>query len=270
MSEAEAIARTSSPATVGSLTADLQALGVVPGCALMVHSSLSRLGFVAGGAHAVVAALLAAVGPEGTVMMPTHSGHLGNHELWENPPAPTEWWPVLRAETIAYDPLLSPTREMGAIVDCFRHVPGVLRSGHPTVSAAAVGPLATALVGDHPLPHGLGEGSPQARLYDHDGWILLLGVGHANNTSLHLAEHRSAPPDAPVRHSGSPMMVDGRRQWVEYDELVVDTDDFDAAGAAFAATGPQRTGPIGAGVGHLMRAREVVDFATTWFREHRG
>src|SRR3546814_6502991 len=56
------------PHTAATLAADLKALGVVPGDVLMVHSSMKSLGFVAGGAQAVVEALLSAVGPEGTVV----------------------------------------------------------------------------------------------------------------------------------------------------------------------------------------------------------
>ena len=58
------------------------------------------------------------------------------------------WWPTIRDEMPAYDPDLTPTREMGAIVECFRRAPGVRRSAHPAMSAAAVGPNARALTDD--------------------------------------------------------------------------------------------------------------------------
>jgi aminoglycoside 3-N-acetyltransferase len=66
------------------------------------------------------------------------------------------------------------------------------------------------------------------------------------------------------------MVVDGRRQRVEYPSLDEDESDFVALGEAFAATGAQATGPVGAGIAHLMRARDVVDFATAWMRGHRA
>ena len=267
-SEAAAIERAARPATASSIAADLTELGLVAGSTVMVHSSMSALGWVAGGAQAVVEALLRVAGPDGTVMMPTHSGGLSDPAAWENPPVPEAWWDTIRADMPAYDPVLTPTREMGAIVECFRHVPGALRSAHPTVSAMAVGPNAATLIAGHELDFGLGESSPQARLYELDGSILLLGVTHANNTSLHLAEHR-ALAGPPQRTDGSPVMLGGRRVWVSYASLADDVDDFEQIGVDFDAAGLQRTGPVGAGTAHLMRARDIVDFATEWMRSHR-
>jgi len=269
MNERNSIDAAASPATATSLLAELRALGVGEGMTVMVHASLSSLGYVVGGAHALVDTLLAAVGPRGTIVMPTHSTDLTDPGAWQNPPVPESWWEPIRAEMPAYDPVMTPPRSMGAVVECFRHVPGVLRSGHPTVSAAAVGPNAEFVTADHRLPDGLGEYSPQARVYDLDGSVLLLGVGHGNNTSLHLAERRSAPADAVHRPQSSPVIVEGERRWVTYDCLDDDPSDFEAIGEAFAAAGYQTSGAIGAGTGHLMRSRAVVDFATEWMNQHR-
>lgn len=269
MAERDAIDTTETPATVASLVRDLESIGVEPGMTVMVHSALSQLGFVVGGAHAVVAALLEAVGATGTLVMPTHSTDLSDPGGWSNPPVPEAWWETLREEMPAYDPALTPTRLMGAIVECFRHVPGVVRSDHPTVSAAAVGPSAEFVTNGHGLSRSLGEPSPQARLYELDGHVLLLGVSHANNTSLHLAEHRAAPADAATLTQFSPMLIDGERRWVSYENLDDDPSDFETIGEAFAKTGRERSGAVGAGVGRLTRARDVVDFATDWMRTNR-
>lgn len=269
MTERTSIDETAAPATVTSLVGELRSLGVEEGATLMVHASLSRLGFVVGGAHAVVTALRTTVGDRGTIVMPTHSTDLTDPAAWRNPPVPEAWWESIRAEMPPYDPIMTPTRYMGAVVECFRHVDGVVRSGHPTVSASAAGPNAAVITADHRLADGLGEHSPQARLYDLDGHVLLLGVSHANNTSLHLAERRSAPADAATFSQASPMAVDGERQWVTYECLDDDPSDFEAIGEAFAATGAESSGPVGAGTGRLMRSRDLVDFATSWMNEHR-
>lgn len=261
--------RSDAAATVASLVRDLDALGVGRGSSMIVHSSLSRLGFVSGGAQAVVLALVEALGPDGTLMMPTHSGDVSDPAEWRNPPVPEPWWETIRESMPAFRRDITPTRRMGAIVECFRHLPGVVRSDHPTVSAAALGPNADALVAGHELAYGLGESSPQARLYDLDGWVLLLGVSHANNTSLHLAEYRSDVPNKPWTRHGSPVTVGGERRWVWYDDLEDGSDDFEQIGEAFATSGHEHRGPVAAGTGRLCRVRDVVDFGVRWMNEHR-
>lgn len=269
MGEDNAIGRSERPATPASLSADLREVGLDAGMTVMVHASLSRLGFVAGGAQSVVAALLDVVGSEGTLMMPTHSGQLSDPAQWQAPPVPESWWTTIQDGVPAFDPHLTPPRSMGAIVECFRHVPGAKRSAHPTLSATAAGPGADELVNGHTFEDGLGESSPQARLYQLDGYILLLGVTHANNTSLHLAEYRAAPHGAARQSNTAPVTVDGVRTLLTYTELADDTDDFDEIGGAFAETGLQRSGQVGAGTALFMKSRDVVDFAAGWMRTNR-
>src|SRR3954447_21221118 len=60
--------------TAAMLSDDLRHLGLGEGAVVLVHSSLSRLGNVKGGADAVVDSLLAAVGPAGTLLFPTLPG----------------------------------------------------------------------------------------------------------------------------------------------------------------------------------------------------
>jgi len=79
------------PFTLDSLVSDLRALGLVAGDTVLVHSSLSAIGYVAGGAQAVVLALLEVIGTEGTLVVPTHSGDLSDPSRWENPPVPEAW-----------------------------------------------------------------------------------------------------------------------------------------------------------------------------------
>lgn len=267
--ETRAVDAAARPGTVNSLSRDLRSLGVAEGMTLLVHSSMSALGWVAGGPQAAIGALLAAVGRDGTLVMPTHTTGLSEPSLWRNPPVPDSWWPIIRDETPAFDPEVTPTRMMGVIAEGFRTYPGVRRSGHPQVSFAARGPNARLVVGDHSLDHGLGDGSPLGRLYDLGGHILLLGVAYSNNTALHLAEYRANYPGKEWVTQGAPVIADGERRWVTFEDLEGDSDDFELIGEAFAASGFERRGPVGSGEGRLMRITELVDFAAAWMTAHR-
>ena len=97
--EKTAIDSADRPATTRSLTAEFRSLGLAEGMTVIVHSSLSRLGWIAGGARAVVDALLGAIGNAGTLVMPTHSGDLSDPALWSNPPVPESWWVTIRSES---------------------------------------------------------------------------------------------------------------------------------------------------------------------------
>lgn len=271
MREGEIINNTQAgPATVESLSADLAALGIRPGQVLLVHSSLSSLGWVCGGGVAVILALEQVVGNGGSLVMPTHSGDLSDPQEWENPPVPEAWKDTIRASMPPYDPDLTPTRGMGVIPESFRKQRGVLRSNHPQVSFAAWGAHAREVVEGHTLDFGLGEGSPLARVYDLDGWLLLLGVGHIHNTSLHLAEYRAAFPGRRIVWNGAPLLIDGRREWVKIQDVDLDDSDFEEIGESFAReTGDVRCGRVAAARASLMPQRALVDYAVRWMEKNR-
>jgi aminoglycoside 3-N-acetyltransferase len=272
MSERDVIAKTTGlPPTVRSLTEDLGRLGIEPGMTLFVHSSLSALGWVVGGAQAVVLALEEALGPDGTLVMPTHSYTLTNPRWWCNPAVPEPWFEVIEAEMPAFDPDLTPTTGMGAIPECFRRQPGTVRSRHPMISVCARGPRAAVVAAPESITDTHGEGSPLARLYEVGAWVLLLGVGHTRNTSLHLAERRAQYEPKPTLRRKVLTVTDGRREWLEFDDIAGSCDDFDAIGAAFAErTGLVRAGRVGYADALLMPQRDLVDFAQAWMEQNRG
>jgi len=258
------------PGTIESLTTDLAALGLKPGMTVLVHSSLSALGWVCGGAAAVVLALEEAIGAAGTLVMPTHSSDLSDPALWENPPVPKNWWQTIRQSMPAFDPDLTPSRGMGVIPECFRKQSGVRRSSHPQFSFAAWGAQADTVVGQHQLDFSLGENSPLARIYDLDGWVLLLGVSHRSNTSLHLAEYRAVYPSKRWVRYGTSLRIDGRRSWYEYQDIVLDVEDFEMIGQAYGANGgPVYTGHVARAAVQLFPQRPLVDFATSWMESNR-
>ncbi|MCU4973437.1 AAC(3) family N-acetyltransferase [Halobacteria archaeon AArc-m2/3/4] len=267
MSEEQAVESVDDPVTVPSLTTDLRELGLEAGDTVLVHSSLSALGWVCGGPPAVVDALQEVVTETGTVAMPTHSGDYSDPADWSNPPVPDEWEVTIRETMPPYRPAVTPTR-VGAVPECFRTYPETHRSDHPTVSFTAWGAEAETVVADHELDSRLGEGSPLARLYELDADVLFLGVGHDTNTSLHLAENRADIPIETVT-GGAPILVDGDRKWVEFENIEEDTDDFADLGAAFEREIGLTEGQVGAGTAKLMDQRALVDFAVEWLEANR-
>ena len=263
MTEADAIARADAPRTRASLAADLRALGVQAGDVLMVHASLSNLGWVAGGPVAVIQALQDAVTPKGTLIMPTFTLYLTDPAGWRRFAVPEAWWPTIRAEISAFDPALTPSRGMGRIAELFRTWPDARRSNHPHSSFAAWGKHAEAVTADHPLAFSLGEGSPLSRVYDLQGRVLLLGT--EVNSSLHLAEVRAGKQ--PVEQFSGPILVDGQHQWVTFDEISYDESTFPPVKAAFEQTGAVTVGKVGSATAKLMNQREIVDFAVKYWKD---
>ena len=256
------------PHTLTSLTAQLRSLGLRPGTTVLVHSSVSAIGWVSGGAVAVVRALLDVLGPAGTLVVPTQSGGLSDPATWSRPPVPEAWWQQVRDSMPAYDATITPTRGMGAVVEVVRHLPGFARSEHPQLSFGAVGPAAASVVHPHPRSPGLGDGSPLSRLAESGALTLLLGVGWGSATCLHLGEAR-AGVRAQVPAS-APVLVDGRREWATWSDLDWDETDFPAVGTQLESTGAVLTGRVGSASARLVGVADAADAAERWFRLHPG
>jgi aminoglycoside 3-N-acetyltransferase len=268
MREQAIIQETPEPRTRRSLAADLRALGVKPGMTLLVHSSLSSIGWVCGGPVAVVQALIDALEPSGTLVMPTHTSANSEPSHWENPPVPASWWETIRTTMPGFDPLITPTTAMGRIAEIFRTWPGALRSGHPQVSFAAFGPSAGFITADHTLADALGDGSPLARVYDLDGHVLLLGVGYERNTSFHLAEYRT--PGTSQIIEGASVLEDGLPCWKTFYDLDWNSDPFPEIGTAFETASPVNVGTVGSATSRLFRQRLAVDYAGDWLSRARS
>jgi len=268
MPEHSLIAGTPAPRTRRTLAEDLRRLGLRAGDLVLLHSSLSSLGWVAGGAPAVVLALRDVLGAAGTLVVPTQTGDNSDPRGWSRPPVPKSWWPVIRREMPAYDPEVTPCRGMGRIPETVRTWPGARRSAHPQVSFAAVGPLAEALMARHPFDDGLGEASPLGALYRHSARVLLLGVGYDSATAIHLAEYRVS--GLPRGRFGAAALVAGERRWITYADVDhLDSDElFPRIGAEFEAGHTVLRGPVGSADATLLPMVDLVDCATDWIRRH--
>jgi aminoglycoside 3-N-acetyltransferase len=252
-----------------SLAGDLTGLGIQPGATLLVHSALRSLGYVPGGQVAVVQALLDAIGPAGTLVVPTQTGENSDPSGWSRPPVPADWWPVIRAETPAYDPDLTPSRGMGVLPEQVRNWPGARRSNHPTTSFAALGASAEEVVAVHDLDSQCGERSPLATLERLGAQVLLLGAGWRTTTCFHLAEYRVPGAAEAKSFSGAVRTPDGGREWATWTDLDVDDEDFEQLGANLETLGLVRTGRVGDATCRLFDLPAGVAAAATWLAANR-
>lgn len=262
MKEEIVIKSTNLPRTRQSISKDLVGLGIQQGITVMVHSSLSALGWVNGGAVTVIQALMDVITLSGTIVMPTHSGDYSDPALWGNPPVPGEWCRIIRDTMPAFEPEVTPSRGMGVIPEVFRKWPVTVRSSHPAYSFAAWGRNSDYIVGNQTIDFALGEQSPLGRVYDLDGYILLLGTGFGRNTSFHLAEYRSMRRQ--VYEAGAPIIEKGKRIWKAYKDLEYETEQFEQIGREFEQSGFVINGIVGSANTKLFSQRKAVDFALDW------
>lgn len=255
------------PPTRASLAADLTALGLRAGDTVIVHSSLRAIGWVPGGRVAVTQALLDALGPTGTLVVPTQTMDNSDPKHWQHPPVPETWWPVIREQTPAFDPALSPTRGIGAVAEAVRTWPGAVRSNHPQASFAAVGARAAELMATHELDSQLGEASPLAALERVGAQVLLLGVGFDVCTAFHLAEYRIPSPKT---EHGCAIQTATGREWITYTDIAVNSDDFGRLGAAYEPTATLNRRRVGTADARLFPLAEAVAFAVDWLRANRA
>ena len=161
---------------VGRICDGARESGMRRGGTALVHSSLSSMGIVPGGAETVVQGLLSALGETGTLLMPALSYA---HVDMAHP---------------VFDMRRTPSN-VGAIPEHFRRRRGTVRSIHPTHSVCGVGPDTDEILGSHQRDESpCGANSPFRRLRDCGGQILFLGCGLRPNTSMHGVEELVEPP----------------------------------------------------------------------------
>jgi aminoglycoside 3-N-acetyltransferase len=219
------------------LTDQLRALGVEQGGVLLVHTSFRAVRPVEGGPLGLIEALRAAVGPQGTLVMLSS--------------AADDDQPFDRATMPA-------APDLGVVADSFWRLPGVERSNHPFAFAAA-GPQAARITSDPlPIPPHIAA-SPVGRVHDLDGQVLLLGVGHDANTTLHLAELLADVPYRVPRYCT--VLQDGRPVRIDYAENDHCCQRFALADDWLRPRGLQSEGWVGRAHARLARARDLVRLA---------
>jgi aminoglycoside 3-N-acetyltransferase len=226
--------------TRAELKAHFRRIGLERGDAVVLHSSLRSIGRVDGGAETVVFALLEALGPEGLLVAPTY----------------TYWTQRFNPES---DPSLT-----GRISETIRRWPGAVRSWHPTHSVAAIGKGAGELCVGHQLVGAISHGSPLDRLAAQGGRILLLGVGHVTNSTIHVGEvHANAPyldiPFSADSFTSATVVTPSGDVSVEIKQPSGCSRAFGVIEHALRQRGAIRDGLVGEAVTQLLRGQDVID-----------
>jgi aminoglycoside N3'-acetyltransferase len=221
----------------------LRALGVEPAGVLVVHTAFSKVAPIDDGPRGLIDALRSALWPDGTLVMPS---------MTDDDDQP-------------FDPASSPCTSMGVVAETFWRLPGVLRSDSPHAFAAA-GPRAAEITAPHPVDVPHGTDSPIGRACALDAQVLLLGVGHDADTTIHLAELLAGvryrrPAHATVLRHGQPVRVD-------YGENDSCCARFALVDQWLDAEGKQRRGVVGHAEARLARARDIITAVTERLGHH--
>ncbi|MGE5047182.1 MAG: AAC(3) family N-acetyltransferase [Deltaproteobacteria bacterium] len=227
--------------TPDELAAQIRALGVRSGGVLLVHTSFRAVRPVEGGPPGLIAALRAAVGEAGTLVMP-----------------------AMTDGASPFDPASTPTCDMGITAELFWRQPGVVRSGHPGASFAAAGPRAEEICAPQPLSPPHGPDSPVGRVHALGGQVLLLGVGHSESTTLHLAEALAQVPYS-VEHP-CVVMAGGEPRTIPVAETDHCCRRFNQMDAWLRDAGLQREGKVGHAHARLANSKDVVEMAVLRLR----
>jgi len=240
--------------TRATLARDLSAIGINPGDVVFFHSSLKSLGWVEGGADAVVDAFLDAVGPEGLVVVPTLTFTFAHGDL----------------ARFAFDPRETPSR-VGKITDTLWRRPGAFRSAHPTHSIAGIGRRAEELVQGHDNTSTFGKDGPYRRFVDWGAKIIFLGVNMRCNTTLHAIEDWLDLPYLQVEQARV-KGPDGKPQVIKVYKSPMGDRDFylrdSKVQRLLEASGMIRRGKVGEADTKWLPAQEMVKAVVDGIYEH--
>jgi aminoglycoside N3'-acetyltransferase len=260
------------PRSRARITEELRDLGLRPGDVVMVHASLRKVGPVEGRADGLIAAVLAAIGPRGTMLMVL--GAADDH-AWVNE-RPEAERPALLADAEPFDALRTPAQpDVGTLAEVFRRYPGTVVSDHPEGRFAAHGARARELLDEVPWDDYYGPGSPLEQLAA-GGRILRLGADLDTVTALHHAEYRcSVWPKRRARRYRRVATADGPS--IRVVECLDDEHGIaDYAGEDYFADLLRdylndrriQAGLVGDAPSELLEAEDVVEYGTRWMDEH--
>ena len=252
------------PITKDVLIQKFSQLGIKQGDTLLVHASLSSLGYVVGGAEALYYALREVIGNEGTIVVPSQTVEISDPTSWQYPPVPQEWHDVIRSSMPAYSKNLSYSKALGAFSQLIGILPYSIRSNHPMYSFTAIGEKASEIIGQDSFDFPFGDESPLGRMYSIGAKILMIGTDFETNTSLHLAESRLTRE---VIHEKSKILTKDGEEWISFKNIELDIyDDYLEIQKNFMEQYTINHISINESNVYLFDMKECVDFAEHYYQ----
>ncbi|HEY5903413.1 MAG TPA: AAC(3) family N-acetyltransferase [Anaerolineales bacterium] len=233
------------------LVAGFHELGVEPGDMLLVHSSYKSFGPVEGGPQTVVDALIAALGPQGTLIMPTFNFDFNKGQPWD---------------------VRSTPSQMGVLTELVRKDPRAKRVFHPIYSFDILGKHADTL-GSLRYKSSYERNSVFGKLRDLDAKIMVVGLSYTNSMTFfhHIEQMEGVDYRFLKQFTGEVTDWDGTTRTDTFEMLVRDIDkgvitEVDPMGALMEQAGVIKVGRIGEAAVKLMKANDVYAFTAREMR----
>lgn len=250
----------------------LRKISIYPDDICLVHTALSKFGFVPGGPETLVQALEESLN-KGTLMMPSQVSMNCDPATWEYPPVKKDLLPVIRDNMPPYNAATSATEGLGVTPEYFRTSPAVYRSSHPYLPIAIWGKNAQQLAQNQPLNLPYGFGSPLDYLYQHNGKTIFFGTDYETCTALHYAESTINRKTEDC-YAATGVDKQGKTIWTKYKNVDLDSyDDFNELGSAFEQKFSHEIKQVK--LHHTtikaINVRPLISFARQWFKrkDHR-
>lgn len=240
--------------TKNKIKKDLRKLGLKRGNWVLMHSSLKSLGYVKRGANTVINAVMEVIGEHGLFMVPSFTF--------------TNFTP-------SFDPERTPS-QMGLITETLRLREKSIRSWHPRHSVSVLGEKTKEVVSGHLETGSVGEGSPIDKLAEQGGYVLLMGVGHTVNTTIHTAEIYAEFPYLHVKDSphfpeqAVVKIPDGKKVRVDLAPYPTCSEGFWKLEPVMQDKEQIQYGKVGRADCQLMKSQDVIDTASSLLRKDPG
>lgn len=250
--------------TLESLIEHFRALKIEAGDVIEVHVSLETLGFICGGAEAILSALLKVIGHEGTLVTNAHN-ILNQDPALLSVSIPLNEYPLYRKMMVINHSKQNLPNPIDEFTYALQIKDLTLVSAHPTYGVMAYGKQAKWITQNHALGDSFSEDSPYSRCLQLKAKVLLMGSDYSPVSSLHLAEAISQI--RPLEIKGAALLKEGQRKWLEVMDYAYQSDYFNELGYLLEAKHSVSILSLGNSQSKLFKLDEAIELAKTYLGE---